>query len=388
VARFAWNWGLATWNQKYLAGEKGMTGFGLVKEFNRTKHQKFPWTSEVSKWAPQKAIQNLGDAFVSFFQKKSKRPRFKKRGVARDSFYLECKHFKVDGWKLWIPKLGWVKMTQALRFPGTPKSVTISREGDSWFASFSIELPESYVYPHKCETQASVGVDLGLTTLATMSKPLQSTGETKLPGPKALRSATRKLRRANRAVTRKVKGSRNVRKAVVKLSRAHVQVKRIRQDAIHKLTTQLVKQFSLIGIERLNVRGMMRNRKLARSVSDAAFFEIRRQLEYKSKLSGSEVVVANQWFPSSKMCHCCGHIYKELTISEREWECSACHARHDRDENAAKNLEWFAQMFVALGHRETLNACGEEIRPQSLHALRHPSVKQESMQNLELELTL
>ena len=131
TSRFAYNWALSRWQEKYQSGEKWMSGFSLVKEFNAIKTEKFPWTSEVSKWATQKAIQDLGDAFAKFFQKKSKYPRFKKKGKSRDSFYLGAGAFSIDGKHLWVPKLGQVKMTQRVRFPGILRNVVISREGIS-----------------------------------------------------------------------------------------------------------------------------------------------------------------------------------------------------------------------------------------------------------------
>ena len=354
IARFAWNWALNQWRTKYAAGEKGMSGFSLVKEFNALKGSEFPWTLEVSKWAPQKSIQNLGDAFGKFFRKESKYPRFKKKGRSRSSFYIAADHIKVSGRYLKLPKLlKPIKMAQPLRYDEDLRSVVISRDacGD-WFASFLVVLSETYVYPHLCESQATVGIDVGITTLVTLS-----TGE-KIENPRALRSQERKLRRLSRSLSRKQRGSKRREKTRLMLARVYRKVTRIRRDASHQVTSRLVKAFRVIGIEDLNVKGMMRNHRLARSLSDVAFGEIRRQLEYKAPLAGSNVALGGRFYPSSKRCSDCGHVLEALPLGVRVWTCPACGARHDRDVNAAKNLDLVAQRYW-----ETLNARGEDVRP-------------------------
>jgi putative transposase len=358
TARFAWNWALARWQEKYKAGEKGLSGYSLVKEFNSVKAEEFPWTSELSKWVPQKAIQNLGDAYKRFFTKKARYPKFKKKRQARESFYLGQKGFGLSGKYLRLPKLQTaVRMAQEVRFLGKVMSVTISREAGEWFAAFHVELAESYAYPHRCENQATVGIDLGLKTLAVCSDGLKVT---KFENPKSYRTAERKLKRAQRGLSRKVKGSSNRAKARARLARTHVKVRRIRVDATHKMTTWVVKHHRWIGIEDLNVAGMVRNHKLAKSILDAAFAEVRRQLTYKTVLSGSNMAVAARFFPSSKTCSDCGHVLEKLDLSTREWDCPSCGVVHDRDENAAENLR-----LVAQRHWETKNACGEDVRPRS-----------------------
>ncbi|MFA5054101.1 MAG: transposase [Parcubacteria group bacterium] len=372
VARFAWNWALARWRTKYAQGERGMSGFSLVKEFNSIKKTEFPWTAEVSKWAPQKAIQNLGDAFGKFFRKETKYPRFKKKGKSRDSFYVSGDHIRISNRYLKLPKLAQpIKMAQALRFDGDLRSVVISRDscGD-WFASFSVVLPDSYVYPHLCETQATVGVDVGIASLVTLS-----TGE-KIENPRALRSKERKLRRLSRSLARKQRGSKRREKARLQLARTHRKVTRIRRDATHRVTSRLVKAFRVIGIEDLNVRGMLRNHRIARSISDAAFRELRRQLEYKAPLARSNVALAARFYPSSKLCSACGAKRETLSLNVRVWECP-CGAVHDRDENAARNLDVVAQRYW-----ETINARGEGVRPPTEArkgpGRRRPSTKRES----------
>jgi putative transposase len=368
-ARFAYNWALAEWKKLHASGEKKLSGFILVKRFNAIKHEQFPWITELSKWVPQKAIQDLGDAFSNFFQKKSRYPKFKKKGKSKDSFYLGDHAVHVTGKYLKLPKLAQpIKMAQEVRFPGTIKSVTISRDsaGD-WYASFLVELSEDYIYPHRCETQAEVGIDVGLKTLVVCSDG------TKFENPHSLRSRERKVKRLQCSVSRKQKGSKNRTKARLRLAKAHRKVARIRSNHWHRITSWLVRTFRFIGIETLNVQGMLKNHKLARALSDAAFSEFSRQLDYKSQLAGSTVVRADRFFASSKTCFDCGEKLEALDLSTREWVCPHCGVLHDRDMNAASNLEIVARMY-----RETQNACGEIVRPEPRKRVRRNSKKQES----------
>jgi putative transposase len=353
TARFSWNWALAKWQELYKQGIKGLSGYTLDKEFNRIKKDEFPWTSEMSSQVTQVSIQNLGKAFKGFFNGKGY-PKFKKRGASKESFYVGLNNSKVVGKFLRIPRLkSSILMAEEVRFSGKIKNAVISKGSDgNWYASFGIELDESYVYPHKCESQARVGVDLGIKTLAVCSDG------TRFENPKSYRTRERKIKSLSQSLCRKKRGSSNRMKARIKLACAHARIRRIRLDAIHKMTTSIVKRFRVICIEDLNVKGMLKNHCLAKSVSDASFSEIRRQLAYKSKLSGSELNIVNRFFPSSKLCSDCGHKMEELDLSIREWDCPECGAVHDRDLNAAQNLE----KWVALGHRETENACGDGTR--------------------------
>jgi len=190
-------------------------------------------------------------------------------------------------------------------------------------------------------------VDLGVSALATLS-----TGET-VEGPKPHKALLNRLRRLSRSLSRKQKGSNNRGKAKHKLARLHARIAHIRSDALHKLTTDLTRRFHTIGIEDLNVKGMVKNRHLARSIADMGFFEFRRQLDYKAAMRGGQVVVCDRWFASSKTCSNCGHKLDELALSARHWQCPACGMQHDRDINAALNLRNKAVS-------STVSACGEE----------------------------
>jgi putative transposase len=359
TARFSYNWALAKWKELHKQGVKGLSGYFLDKEFNKIKKEEFPWTSELSSQVTKVSIQNLGKAFKRFFNKTSKYPKFKKRGASKESFYVGLNNSKVIGKFLRIPRLkSSIRMAEEVRFPGKIKSAVILKGSDgNWYASFGIELDESYVYPHKCESQAHVGVDLGIKTLAVCSD------DTTFENPNSYRTHEKKIKRLSQSLSRKKKGSSNRMKARIKLAHFHARIRWIRLDAIHKMTSTIVKRFKTICIEDLNVKGMLKNRCLSKSVSDASFFEIRRQLVYKSKLSGSKLIIVNRFFPSSKLCSDCGHKMDELDLSIREWVCPECGVVHDRDLNAAQNLE----KWVAPGHEETKNACGDGVRRARVH---------------------
>ena len=351
VARFAYNWALRQWMDKRAAGSKPNDP-ALRRQLNAIKESEFPWMSEVTKCAPQQAIRNLGTAFSRFFRQQSKHPRFQKKGL-HDSFRADngppdksSSAVEVAGCSVFLPRIGEVRMKEALRFKGRVISCTISRVAHKWFASFQVEV--DHVLPAR-ENQAVVGVDLGVTVLATLSDG------TVFENPKALRSQLRKLKRLQQAVARKRKGSANRRKACLKVAQLHYHIRCLRQDTLHKLTTFLVRNYAVIGIEHLNVSGMLKNRRLSRAIADVGFYEFRRQLEYKAKLYGVRVVVADRWFPSSKTCSECGCVKDSLSLSERMWTCAECGARHDRELNAACNLE-----IMAGSHPVT--ACGEVVR--------------------------
>lgn len=380
TARFAWNWALSEWKRQYAARKLDPTlpapsETALRRQLNAIKADQFPWMTEVTKNAPQQAIKNVGAAFKRFFAKQGKYPRMKKKGVARDSFRADGgtdrdhpNAVAVDGKRVKLPIIGWVRMREAARFSGTIKSAVVSRTADRWFVSLTIETPD--IVPAHRETQAAVGVDLGVSRLATLSRPLpNSSGE--VEGPKALRSNLKRLKRLSRSLSRKVKGSANRRRAREKIARLHARISNIRKDGLHKLTTSLVRGFAVIGIEDLNVRGMMANDRLARSIADMGFHEFRRQLGYKAAALGCRVVVASRWFASSKTCADCGGIVDALPLSIREWDCAACGAHLDRDFNAARNLE---RMAVS----STVSACGEEgSGPGRKTGTKPASMKQE-----------
>ncbi|MBK8752482.1 RNA-guided endonuclease InsQ/TnpB family protein [Candidatus Contendibacter odensensis] len=207
-----------------------------------------------------------------------------------------------------MPKIGGVRMREELRFDGKPLSATLSRKADRWFIAIPVEMerPEPV-----CESQASVGIDLGVSTALTLS-----TGE-KIDSPKPLKKHLQRMKRRSRQHSRTQKGSANRRKSAARLAKLHARIAQVRQDFLHKTTTELTQRFGLIGIEDLNVKGMMANDKLSRAISDIGFYEFRRQLEYKAARSGGTVVVVvDRWFPSSKTCSACSGYHESMPLSE------------------------------------------------------------------------
>ena len=349
VARLAYNWALAEWQKQYEADKNyrdecranGMeidktklnspSQFKLRKQLNGIKKQQFPFMAEVTKCGPQEAIIQLGKAFDNFFKGRAKYPQFRKKGI-NDKFSLTNDQFKLIGRKIKIPNLGWVKLKENLRFNGKILNATVFKKGGKWFVSLGVEidnLPKLNAKTHK-----SVGIDLGITDLATLSDG------TKIQAPKPLKAKLRKLKRLSRALSRKQKASKNREKAKTKLSRLHYKISCIRKDFLHKLTTGLVKQFDVVCIENLNVKGMVKNRKLSRAISDLGFHEFKRQLVYKADMHGKTVKEVGRFYPSSKTCSCCGFVMakEDLTLAIRLWTCPNCKASHDRDVNASLNI--------------------------------------------------
>ena len=371
VARFSYNWALAQWKKQYEAGDKP-SEMSLRKQLNSIKATEFPWMAEVTKNASQQAIKNLGTAFQNFFRnvkqgKKPGYPKFKKKGL-RDSFRADngpqhngAHAVEVTGKTVKLAKVGIVKMREELRFSGQVVSATVSRMADGWYITLLVDTTDCLSGPlHR----GMVGVDLGVKELATMS-----TGDV-VPALKPHRAAHQRLVRLSRSLSRKQKGSSNRAKAKAKLARLHQRIANVRVDALHKLTTKLATEFDTIGIEDLNVSGMMRNRHLARSIADAGFAEFRRQLEYKSVMTGAKVVVIDRFFPSSKTCSQCGQIH-DMKLSDRVMVCD-CGNVLDRDLNAAMNLRNKAASYA-------VPACGEEGSGHSITVTKPAFVKQEAI---------
>ncbi|NMG10806.1 hypothetical protein DP117_29610 [Brasilonema sp. UFV-L1] len=233
----------------------------------------------------------------------------------------------MGGTSVKLPTIGWVKTYEGTTTTTTTK-LTISRIADEWYIAFAYEV--DCVESHS--THEVVGVDVGVKELATLS-----TGVV-FANPKAYKKNIQKLKRLSKAHAQKAKGSSNRHKSKIKLARHHAKVSNIRKDSLHKLTNHLCKNHAVIVIEDLSVSGMMQNHKLAQSIADCGFYEFKRQLEYKCKKYGCTLIVADRWYPSSKICSSCGHKKESLSLSERVYVCDKCGHTLDRDLNAAINL--------------------------------------------------
>ena len=357
VARFTWNWALAEWKAWYKAGKKP-SAMALKKHFNAIKGELFPWVYDSPRDANAQPFANLDKAYKRFFGGDAKYPKFKKKGKCRDAFYVANDKFHVEGDVITLPRIGKVKMREALRFGGKVVCATVSRTANRWFVSISVEVDLPVL---ACENQASrVGVDLGVKNLATVAG---LDDDINIEGPKPLQAALKRLARLNRSLSRKVKGSKNREKARLKVARCHARIAGVRADALHKLTTWLVRTYGCVVIEDLGVKGMMRNGKLARVISDMGFGEFRRQLDYKQALSQAEVIVADRWFLSSRCCRKCDVVSAGLTLKDRVFHCEnrACGHVEDRDIHAARNLERYPGLpgnLYACGHPSAGLAAG------------------------------
>ena len=327
VARHAYNWALARW-KAYRAEGTWARMNDLKAEYNQVKGEYFPWVYEVTKCAPEQAFRNLGQAFANYQRMKQEGtlprlkhprkdgeesgfPRFKSKKRDRLSFYLANDKFSVDRHTIRVPRLGLVNMTEPLRFQGKILSAVISYRAGWWFVSISVEV-EHTVSTH---SGGAVGIDLGIKTLATTSS-----GEV-FENQKHYRRGLGRIKGLSKGLSRKQKGSQNWWKTSRKLAKAHYRVACQRQDNLHKMTTSLARTYALIGLEDLHTKGMLANHHLAQAVSDASFFEVQRQVLYKTEQYGGSVQLVSRWYPSSKTCHSCGWIKHDLMLSEREWGC-------------------------------------------------------------------
>jgi putative transposase len=341
--RFAWNWGVAEWGRQYRAGEKS-DGRKLRTEFNAIKGEQFPWTYESPKDATHRPFQDLQHSYSNYFKflaawkkkgckgRRPGRPGFKKRGKCRESFYLCNDQFKIEDKQIRIPLLGWITLTEPLRFNGKILNATVSRTADMWFIAIQVDMGKDY-HRTRSENQA-LGIDMGINHAMVI------TNGTKFKvkdAPKPLKFFLKKLARLQRQLSRKQPGSSNRRKAQVRVARLHAQIANIRLDWLHKTTTGIVRHANFIAVEDLGIGGMVQNHKLARTILDIGWGEAGRQLKYKSEIYQSVLQEVGRFYPSSKRCNDCGRVRKHLGLSNRTFVCK-CGNENDRDRNASLNI--------------------------------------------------
>lgn len=336
VARFTYNWGLAEWKRQYEAGLKP-SAMGLKKQFNAIKGEQFPFVGEVLRDASNTGFEKLGKAFSNFFAsvtgKRSDKigyPRFKSKKRSKQSFSMANDKFRVEGNNLYVPKLGMVNMAEGLRFVGKIMTGTVSCVAGKWYVSITVDIEQSKPVEFQ---KKSVGIDLGLKTLATLSDGVEFENQ------KLLRSELKRLRSLSRGLSRKQQGSNRWWKQKQKIASFHQTITNRRSDAIHKMTTQIATTYEIVGMEDLHVKGMIRNRRLALSIADAAMGEVGRQLIYKKEWFGGILQKVGRFFASSKTCSDCGYVNHELVLSARTWVCKGCGVINQRDWNASKNIE-------------------------------------------------
>lgn len=317
------------------APKKGLTYHDTALMLTQLKKQAgFEWLSEANSQSLQQALRDLDTAYATFFAKRAQFPRFKSK--RNGQAFQVPQHFRVEGSHLHLPKLGALKMVVHRPLEGQLRHVTIRKtSADRYYALLTcrVDLPE----PHP--KGGELGIDVGLRSFLVTSK-----GEV-VEHPRHLLNAEKRLKRLQRSLSRRKIGSQNREKARRSVARQHERVADARSDFLHKLSRRLVDENQILYAEDLHVRGMLANHRLAKRISDSGWGELFRQLVYKGKWYGTSFHQIQRFFPSSKRCHVCGYVYQDLRLSEREWICPECQTIHDRDHNAAMNIEM-------VGHAE------------------------------------
>lgn len=361
--RFVWNWALDQRKRHYAATGKGLPAAELSRRLTQLKRQpEFAWLQESDSQALQQVLADLQRAFVNCFEKRARFPRFKSRKRDKARFRIPQRVAVING-RVLIPKIGLVRIRQSQAIDGATKGATFKRDAcNNWDVSLVTEFSMPDTAPSPAAPEKVVGVDLGLKDLIVLSDGRR------VQAPKFYQRAQRKLRRAQRAVSRRKLRSKNRAKAQQRSTRVQAKTANRRNDFIHKLTSDLVRKYDGICIEDLSVKGLAKT-KLAKSILDAGLGEFRRQLEYKAIWNHRHLAVIDRWYPSSKTCHACGAVNDDLTLADRSWVCG-CGLVHDRDLNAALNIrsEGLHLIPLAAGHAERINARGPDVRLPHLGA--------------------
>ena len=337
-ARFAYSNALAHFKTG-LASDIFHSGIDLNNHFNKAKKE-YEWTQAQDQRAGLYAIKNLGEGISRWKDKLNRFPKFKKRG-SKLSYTTDEQAVKVHGKRIKLPKIGWVKMFQELRFEGKIIRVTISKTAHKWFVSITVDTGTPNV-PRDTRGLPVIGIDVGINSLATLD-----TGK-HYENPRPLKRYERKLAREQRKLSRKVFLSNNYYKQKERVAKIHYKIACIRNDAHQQATTEIVNMASAIGVETLKVTNLLKNRKLAKALSDSALGGFLEKLKSKAEVLGIPIVEAPQFFASSKTCSKCGYVKDELSLSERIFHCEFCYTSIDRDQNAAINLK-----KLAVGYTES-----------------------------------
>jgi len=404
--RFIYNWGREQWEKQYQAYKleqetvpeaermlRPPNANALKAQFHAIREQEYPWTYDVTKCVVEGAFSDLGQAYANFFAGRGNYPNYKKKGKSHESFYLSTDKFTVGSHWIAIPglgrfildgrkqekdrgklrrKLGTVNLAETLRFveeghatvPSKKRNrrkqvvceevkilgATVSCEAGHWYVSIQVEIKRE----RPSTPERVVGVDVGLKQAAVVSDGRR------LENQKPLALHLKKLGKLQRKLSKKQKTkdpetkrtvfSNNYQKQRLKVARKHQQIANIRRDVQHKFTTELARTCGAIGIEDLNILGMMANRNLARAIADAAMGQLLQFLKNKVASAGGNLFIASRWFPSTKRCSCCGHVKKRMPLKHRTYQCHACGLVIDRDLNAALNLAWVANEMLRQLH--------------------------------------
>lgn len=351
-ARWFWNNSLVQTQTTYKETGKGLGQFALNKRLPELKKE-FDWLSVAHSQVLQSVSLNLSRSFVNFFEKRAKYPKFKSKHDRQSIQYPQGVKV-VDGCKLYLPKIGHVKAVVHRELIGAMKTVTVSKDADGKYYA-SILIDNALQIPERNYEGKVLGIDVGLTDFAVTSDG------SKFESERFFRKSEKNLKKKQQSLSRKMKGSANKNKARILVAKVHSRIARQRNDYLHKLSTRLVSENQVIAVEDLNVKGMMANRKLAKSIGDAGWGMFTAMLRYKTERIGKGYIEVNRYFPSSKTCNVCFQQNQSMSLKVRAWTCK-CGASHDRDINAAQNIRDEAKRMMAAGLVAT--ACGGNVRPK------------------------
>ena len=362
TSRWTFNWGLQRKIETYRATGRTPTRFDLEKELVVRKQTDLPWLRQVSKCARQEALRDLDVAFAAFYRswrhgRKSGFPRFKRRRLTAASFRFSGDNVKVEAGRIWLPRIGWVRLKEDGYLPVVGVhlvAATVAGRAGRWFVGLTVGRDVPDPPPSRGPV---VGLDVGIAHLVTLSDG------TMFESPREFGHYAARLRRAQRSMSRKKRGSANWRKSARTVAQVHMRIANVRADRTHKITTELTRTKSLIVVEDFRAQALGRNRCLSRALWNASLGELLRQLSYKAKWRGGAVQIAPLFFPSTKRCSSCGVVGPALPLAHRTFTCAACDFTLDRDVNAARNL---CQLAASPADS---NACGEDVRPYLAAAL-------------------
>ena len=376
AARFCYNQAKAVSDMYYQENKKTLGKLNLRNHLVQNTKKDNPWLYVLPKSILEEAVFDYDTSRKSFFKRGHGFPKFRKRRDGYGSFSMNNSQFKIEGRVLTLIKLGKFRLTESLRFEGKLLSITVSQKGSNYYASFTMETNKSPMP----QTGAEVGLDFNIHSIATSDGIL-------LPHVQYLKLDQKILAKAQRSMSRKVKGSNNWKKSLDRVRKIYERISNKRLDAHHKLSYQVVRNNSVIFLEDLNVRGMVKNRKLAKAISDASFFQLSNQIRYKCENNDRVLVKVGRFYPSSKTCSNCGLVKAKLDLSERIFECEGCGHTINRDLNAAINIREEGNRLLTQTDPGLLGskACGDSVR-HGLDFLVEPvleSVKQEPTSVLE-----
>jgi len=368
--RFIYNWGLSKKIKYYEETKKFISWVDLNNQLPSLKAE-YLWLSEIGSQSLQMEIRNLDTAFKNFFRSKKGFPKFKKKSNVQ-SFQIpdNCgKNYSIEDSKLFIPKLkSGIKIVQHREFKGKFKTLTISKNpSGQYYVTILVETTDKVIEPKEIKEETTIGIDLGIKDFL-----VTSSGE-KIENPKFFIKSQKRLKKIQQKHSRKQKGSNNKNKSRIKVAKFHLKISNQRKDFLHKLSKRLISENQTICLGDLNVKGMMQNRKLSKSIGDVSWSNFTSNLNYKATWYGINLITIGRFDPSTKLCNVCGSIKEGLTLKDREWICS-CGTKHDRDINAAINIKNFGLTKVdytnlklnnTVGSTE-INAC--QIRADIIHS--------------------